>query len=155
MELDSILERIDLRLKELDLSDNEAQNAAHAPGAISNIRRAVKTKTRQGISTRTLTKLAEVLKTTPEWLLRGEGAMDTREFAADIIQQVSSLGTDDSITLLTWTFQFLVGSPEDEARLAARAVLRAFHSHRSPSGEPLTLEGRRELVDTAVRLVRP
>jgi phage repressor protein C with HTH and peptisase S24 domain len=73
MELDSVLARIESRLKEVGLSAHAASREAGKPDAIRNLQRAVKKKDRRGIATDTLAALAPVLKTTAAWLLEGTG----------------------------------------------------------------------------------
>ena len=71
MELESVLTRIESRLKEVGLSPHAASLAAGRPDAIRNLKRAVKNPERHGITTETLAALAPVLKTTAAWLLEG------------------------------------------------------------------------------------
>jgi SOS-response transcriptional repressor LexA len=69
-----ILARIDRRLTVVGLSDDAASKQAKAPDAIRNMRRAVDSgDPNKGVSTRTLEKLAPVLKTTATWLFSGLG----------------------------------------------------------------------------------
>ena len=153
MDLTDILERIDRRLADLNLSDNEAQIAARKPGAISNLRAAVKNGGRRGISTATLKALAPILRARPEWLLTGEGEMDEAD-AGRLADRIGAMSDGDAGQLLTWCFQLLEGAPEEEAVVAARAVLRAYRTLQSPAGEPLDQEARRQLVALAIGLVR-
>jgi hypothetical protein len=71
-----ILARIDLRLKELQLTDNKASLLARKPDSIRNLRRAVKDGTRTGVTTSTMTALAPVLRTSVGWLLEGTGEVN-------------------------------------------------------------------------------
>ena len=73
MELEDVLARIESRLKVVGLSAHAASVAAKKPDAIRNLRRAVKSGDRRGITTETLAALAPVLKTTAAWLLEGAG----------------------------------------------------------------------------------
>ena len=73
MDLPAILRRIEHRLEVLGLSASAASLAAGKPDAIRNIRRAVASGTRKGVSTVTIAALAPALKTSPQWLLSGEG----------------------------------------------------------------------------------
>ncbi|MGH6834911.1 MAG: S24 family peptidase [Methylocella sp.] len=73
MKLADILARIESRLDELGLSAHAASLAAKKPDAIRNLKRAVKTNDRRGITTETLIALAPVLRTTAAWLLEGVG----------------------------------------------------------------------------------
>lgn len=70
-----ILDRIDERLDELGLSESRAAKMAGlSDSAIRDIRRVVKSgKEDAGVSTRTLAKLAPVLRTSVEWLMAGGG----------------------------------------------------------------------------------
>jgi len=71
MDLEDVLNRIETRLAVLGLSANAASLAARKPDAIRNLKRAVKSGDRRGITTETLSALAPVLKTTAAWLLSG------------------------------------------------------------------------------------
>lgn len=71
--LSDILQRIDRRLSALGMTDAEASRRAGKPEAIRNIRRAVSSKDRGGVSTQTLDALAPVLRTTASWLFSGAG----------------------------------------------------------------------------------
>jgi phage repressor protein C with HTH and peptisase S24 domain len=82
--LRDILARIDERLEEVGLSESRAAKLAGlSDSAIRDIRRVVKAgKEDAGVSTRTLAKLAPVLRTTMEWLLTGgEESVGTRTVA--------------------------------------------------------------------------
>jgi hypothetical protein len=153
MDLADILARIDQRLSALGITDNAVQIAAKKPGAISNMRAALKKGGRSGISTTTLKALAPVLKARPEWLLTGEGEMDEAD-ARRLADRIEGMSDGDAGQLLTWCFQLLEGAPEEEAIVAARAVLRAYRTLQSPDGELLDQEARRQLVGLAISLVR-
>ena len=71
LNLPEILKRIDGRLSVLGLSATGAAKEAGKPDAIRNIRRAVESGARQGVSIVTLAALAPVLKTTVMWLMTG------------------------------------------------------------------------------------
>ena len=73
MDLEDVLTRIESRLSALGLSAHAASLAAKKPDAIRNLKRAVKSGDRRGVTTETLTALAPVLKTTAAWLLEGVG----------------------------------------------------------------------------------
>jgi hypothetical protein len=81
MELDDVLNRIESRLAVLHLSAHAASLAAKKPDAIRNLRRAVKSGDRRGITTETLAALAPVLQTTAAWLLEGVGGEVPRNLA--------------------------------------------------------------------------
>lgn len=68
MDLPVILANINARLAELEKSPDAAAREAGAPDAIRNLRRAIKNG-KGGITVRTLSKLAEVLETTPQELM--------------------------------------------------------------------------------------
>lgn len=78
-DLEAILTRIQRRLKRAGLTKSAASEKAGAPDAIRNLERAITENrknpiaNRKGISTATLSALAPVLKTTPEWLLSAVG----------------------------------------------------------------------------------
>jgi transcriptional regulator with XRE-family HTH domain len=73
MDLQQIYARIERRLQALGMSANAASKAAKKPDAIRNIKRAIDSGGRQGVSTSTLAALARVLKTTQAWLTDGTG----------------------------------------------------------------------------------
>ena len=73
MELEDVLARIESRLKVVGLSAHAASVAAKKPDAIRNLRRAVRSGDRRGVTTETLVALAPVLQTTAAWLLEGVG----------------------------------------------------------------------------------
>ncbi|MEJ0095731.1 MAG: S24 family peptidase [Methylocella sp.] len=73
MEREDVLTRIQNRLAALGLSAHAASLAAKKPDAIRNLKRAVKSGDRRGVTTETLIALAPVLKTTAAWLLEGVG----------------------------------------------------------------------------------
>lgn len=72
MDLPGILERIEARLKVKNLSADAASKLAGKPDAIRNIKRAIKTGKRQGVSTATIRALAVTLECSPAWLLGEE-----------------------------------------------------------------------------------
>ncbi len=76
MDLEDVLARIEQRLAALGLSAHGASLAARKPDAIRNLKRAVKSGDRRGITTETLSALAPVLQTTAAWLLGGTGEAD-------------------------------------------------------------------------------
>lgn len=81
MDLEDVLGRIESRLKLLGLSAHAASLAAKKPDAIRNLKRAVKSGDRRGITTETLIALAPVLKTSAAWLLEGVGEPGTGTLA--------------------------------------------------------------------------
>ena len=71
IELSAILARIERRLGQLNMSATTVSLAADTPDAIRNLRRAVASDSRQGISTVTLAALAQALKVSVAWLAVG------------------------------------------------------------------------------------
>ncbi len=80
MDLEDVLTRIETRLDALGLSAHAASLAARKPDAIRNLKRAVKSGDRRGITTETLSALAPVLQTTAAWLLSGTGEVATNSY---------------------------------------------------------------------------
>ena len=75
MNLHDIYGRIERRLEVTGQSPTGASaRAGLSRDAIRNIKRALESPERKGVSTRTIELLAESLRTTPEWLFRGTGA---------------------------------------------------------------------------------
>lgn len=78
-DLSAIYARICRRLWVVGLAPSKASKLAGRPDAIRNLKRAVEERiknpasNREGISTATVSALASVLKTTPEWILSGSG----------------------------------------------------------------------------------
>jgi hypothetical protein len=73
-----LLSRIEQRLEAVNLSATAAsRKAGLSVDAIRNLQRARANGVEKGLSTRTLTALAETLMTTPGWLLEGEGDPET------------------------------------------------------------------------------
>jgi SOS-response transcriptional repressor LexA len=76
-DLGTILRRIDLRLRALGLSERAASMAAGLSSSqIRTMRRQYRLGTQHGASIRTIDRLAQVLKTTPEWLTSGAGSSE-------------------------------------------------------------------------------
>lgn len=151
MQLAEVLERIEARLKILDLTENAASRAAGKPDAIRNLRRGVQSGARKGISTATLSALAPVLKTSAEWLLTGRSGPDAEETA---MEAAVSLPYADAILALTLAFEALRLGSDVECRILARAVLAASRTRRSPRGGPFSDDERRQLVSEAICLFR-
>lgn len=88
--LADVLRRIDIRLREVNLSSTAAsRQAGLTEDAIRNMRRALASGGRQGVSTRTISALAPVLKTTTGWLLEGVG-----DEAVGLVPIVGRVGAD-------------------------------------------------------------
>lgn len=92
--LKKIVARIDRRLKALGLKDAPASRAAKlSDSTIRNLRRGAKGEiATKGVNARTLAALAPILKTTPIWLMSGEGP-ETSE--PDHIDSEAILGFSD------------------------------------------------------------
>jgi SOS-response transcriptional repressor LexA len=74
MDMTQVLERIERRLKKLGLSASTASlKATGSKDTIRNWQRAARAGKSAGASTRSLVPLAEVLETTPAWLIDGDG----------------------------------------------------------------------------------
>ncbi|WAC26398.1 S24 family peptidase [Ancylobacter sp. SL191] len=73
---DEIFQRIQRRMKQLKLTEYTVKRELKTD-IVRSIRVGLEKGTQTGVSTRTLRKLAPVLRTTPEWLLTGEGEEDT------------------------------------------------------------------------------
>jgi SOS-response transcriptional repressor LexA len=93
MELEDVLSRVESRLRALNLSAHAASLAAKKPDAIRNLRRAVRSGDRRGITTETLAALAPVLQTTAAWLLEGVG----NERPANTARVVGKIGAGAEI----------------------------------------------------------
>lgn len=91
MELEEILARIEARLKAVGISADRASKMAGKPDAIRNLRRAVKSGDRSGVSTATIAALAGPLQTTPAWLL------EAIEGATVQVVGLAGAGTDGSV----------------------------------------------------------
>lgn len=113
LDLPGILARIEQRLAEVGLSSTAASKKAGKPDAIRNIRRAVETGNRNGVSTVTLSALAPVLEATVAWLTTGvetagqvplvgfAGASDAVNFFADGQGPFDEVDAPDAATKYT------------------------------------------------------
>lgn len=85
MQLDAILRRIDQRISALNEgrekrdyeTDASISALAGKSDAIRNMRRALKSGARQGVTVDTLLALAHALRTSPSWLLEGLGSPES------------------------------------------------------------------------------
>lgn len=74
--LKDIVSRIDSRLEAVKLSASAASDKAGlSKDAIRNLKRAVKTKRKAGVSNTTIEALAPILETNASWLLTGDGSV--------------------------------------------------------------------------------
>lgn len=94
--LKDVLSRIDRRLVRIGKTESAAsKEAGLSDSAIRNLRRAVKAGKETGVSSRTLTALAPVLRTSPAWLLTESGPeeggpLEQATIAAPLISWVSA-----------------------------------------------------------------
>lgn len=95
--LDDVLQRVEKRLKAVGLSAQAASvKAGLSKDAIRNMQRAVPQKGRGGVTTRTITALAPVLRTNVSWLLEGIGPEEEGENStAPDLRLVSSFDPDE------------------------------------------------------------
>jgi hypothetical protein len=152
-DLPAILARVEQRLSWLKMSAHAAGAKAGKPDAIRNMRRAVKVGSREGVSTATLIALAPVLQTTPQWLLTGAGKAQADELLELIpFDKRKPLNVPDVIEAFGIAIHALLdrNRPEAEARILARAVVRALRMPASTA----TKEERRRLIEMAVALFR-
>lgn len=152
MRLAEILGRIVRRLDATGMSANKASKLAGKPGAIKNLKAAVKSGNRQGISTATLDALAPVLGTSSQWLLTG---LD--DPPADV---AATIATDARFTVaetqqaLAWVLEEM-GAPSDQARILAQIVAVGLRTPSGRTGLPKTDDEKRELVAVAISPFRP
>lgn len=73
---EEILERIQRRMQKLDMSEYAIRKAL-GTDLVRSIRTGLAKGIQNGVSSRTINRLAPVLRTTPEWLLSGDGVEDT------------------------------------------------------------------------------
>lgn len=156
--LDDVLNRIDQRLRAVKLSATAASKLAKlGEDAIRNMRRAVESGDRKGVSTSTLIALAPVLQTTASWLLEGRG--DPEEPTVRVIGRVGADSSGEVVMTTahdSWDLVPLApgGSPDDSALevvghsmpwLARDGSLIYFNSQRTPPtpdmlGYPVVVE---------------
>lgn len=87
--LEQLLERIEHRLKVLNISAQAAsKRAGLSEDAIRNLQRAVSEGKRKGVSTKTITGLASALETSTSWLLDAEGPEDVQQSAKSPLVRV-------------------------------------------------------------------
>jgi len=78
--LRELIARVDQRRRQLGLSERAtALKAGLSPSQIRTMRRQLLEGKQRGISVRTVAHLANVLGTTPEWLISGSGEKDSAE----------------------------------------------------------------------------
>jgi hypothetical protein len=153
MQLKTLVDCVESRLKALGISANKASMLATGqPDAIRNLRRAVKDGTRRGVTTATLSALAPVLKTTPEWLLTGSDGQAAEALALKAAD--TALPQNEVVKGLAWVFQEIAAAPEAEARQLALAVARVIRMRQDQSGAPLSDELKRKLIALAIDVLR-
>lgn len=145
-DLKGILARIEKRLAATGLSAKAASKLAGAPDSIRNLHRAIAEGKRQGISTRTLTKLAGPLQTTAGWLLTGEGAEVAEDHPA-----INSETIDHIFEIVEESYR-LVGLDEDEAAALVQLVREvAQEPPIPPTGDESRGRYLRPLSEAATR----
>lgn len=91
--LDDVLERVEKRLKDLGLSATKASKLAGlSEDAIRNLRRARQASDRRGVTTRTISAIARVLRTSPTWLLEGTGEEEAAALDRGVVPLVGYVG---------------------------------------------------------------
>lgn len=133
--LKDVLARVEARLAAVEKTPTAAsREAGLSPDAIRNMKRATEDGTgRKGVTTRTIEKLAPVLRTTTAWLLEGAGPENVEE----TIQT-------HSVPLVSWVSAGRMGEarsvmPGDEMRNLAVASL--------PAGEWIALQVQGDSMD--------
>jgi transcriptional regulator with XRE-family HTH domain len=111
----------------------------------------------------TLENLYQISKNTNvamEWFMAGRDDLPIPFL--DVAEEVMTAASDPAVTLdeaaelVTLTFLALKGAlPEAEARIAARAVIRAFRKPPAPPRLSLSDEEKRSAVIEAIRLFLP
>ena len=132
--LAEILERIDQRLTLTDHSDYSASMAANKPDAIRNMRRALKSGARQGVTIETITALAGVLKTSAGWLVDGAGAEEA--IRVPLISWVSAGSPDapDSVSEIWGARRISGGDLNPDGDWVALEVMGDSMDRISPPG---------------------
>jgi len=162
---DDIMGRIEQRLVLLGISVSEAERRAGKRDAIRNIKRAAKSG--RGVTLKTLAAIAPALKTTPQWLMSGEGKAEVDELLEMVpFDSRTTLSVPDTIEAFTWAILALLRTKdvapegehhevtEAEARILARAVVRVLRMPETLDGKPFGPDERRKLIETAVHLFR-
>lgn len=94
--IQDVFARVEERLKVVGLSASAASKLAGlSEDAIRNLKRATGAAERKGVSTRTISALAPVLKTSAGWLLSAEGEADV-ETSAYTVPVVGYVGAGDA-----------------------------------------------------------
>jgi hypothetical protein len=147
--LKGVLERAELRLRELRITARQAGLRAGKTNAIYNLRKAVRgTRRRVSVTDTTLRALASALECRPEWLMTGDEPMSVTG------SRLGSIPNEEFQKLVQWTLMALGATDEAQAHHAARAVQRAFRTLPGPGEPPWSDDDRRRLVELAIRLVR-
>ena len=140
-ELKTILARIEARLRETGQSPTGASKAAGKPDAIRNIQRAVKEGRRSGVSTDTLSALAEQLGTSLQWLLGDEND----------IQELGKISNEiDTAALLAAVegSYHMLGLDQKEAAALLGIVVEVAQEQPTPSASQ---DYHRVLAETEAR----
>ena len=100
--LDDVLQRVEKRLKDLGLSATKASKLAGlSEDAIRNLRRAKHSSERQGVTTRTISAIARVLRTSPTWLLEGTGEEEASALERGVVPLVGKVGAGAAATFFS------------------------------------------------------
>ena len=135
MEMRAILGRIESRLKAVGLSAWKASRQAGVRDAIRNMRRAVKAGDGSTVTTMTIEKLAPILKTTPGWLLTGEGREDTSVVLPPPPRTFEGGAFDDATRwAIDEVLRFLGIEPGMAAAIVSRVELIASAQPAPPRG---------------------
>ena len=140
-ELKSILARIEARLRETGQSPTGASKAAGKPDAIRNIKRAIKEGKRSGVSTDTLSALADQLGTTLEWLLVGDKHTDGNFVNANELDLTALLAAVEGS-------YHMLGLDQEEAAALLGIVVEVAQEQPTPSASP---NYHRVLAETEAR----
>jgi transcriptional regulator with XRE-family HTH domain len=121
-------------------------------GAVGNWERG------KGISRDNIEKMSTSCRVPTGWIMSGpdEGPIPFIGGEEIIVQAAGdpSLRDEEAEAIISWTIQALGREPEAEARILARAVLRAYRTPPTPPLSALSLDERRKFVFEAIRLFR-
>lgn len=124
-ELKMLLSRIEQKLAETGQTPSGASKAAGKPDAIRNIQRAIKKGVKAGVSTDTLTALAQQLGTTVQWLLVGDPTIPTQTKTSEIDLAALLASVEGSYHML--------GLDQEEAAALLGIVLEVAQEQPTPS----------------------
>jgi hypothetical protein len=145
--LEDVIKRVERRLKAVGLSASAASSQAGlSKDAIRNMQRALKEDGREGVSTRTISALAPVLRTSVAYLLEGEGPEEAGGIAG-LCEVVGRVGADPEGRILyatgdrplAWAPPPPGGSPAMPVLLVVGDSMPGF----APNGSLIYLEEQR------------